>query len=134
MDTRTEASEIPPLPPGWKRVEEHKEEWEKLRREAQHLARRLAEVLVREYGARRVWLYGSAAGVWVFHDESDIDMAVEGLEDSTLWKAVRRFEKETRFAFEVWPRDWLNDRFWQRMIPRPILLCERNEHVGSGTE
>ncbi|MBI2901887.1 MAG: hypothetical protein HYY17_17015, partial [Planctomycetes bacterium] len=79
--------EIPPLPPGWLRVSDHRERWEKLRLEAQAEARRLAGILIEEYGAMRVWLFGSAAGEWIFHDYSDVDMIVDGLDGRTFTRA-----------------------------------------------
>ena len=53
-------------------------------------ARRAADLLVRRYGARRVYLFGSLAGTGsvVFHPASDIDLAVEGLPGKGFWQAL----------------------------------------------
>ena len=53
-------------------------------------ARRAADLLVRRYGARRVYLFGSLAGTGsvVFHPASDIDLAVEGLPGEGFWEAL----------------------------------------------
>ena len=53
-------------------------------------ARRAADLLVRRYGARRVYLFGSLAGTGsvVFHPASDIDLAVEGLPGEVFWEAL----------------------------------------------
>ncbi len=53
-------------------------------------ARRAADLLVRRYGARRVYLFGSLAGTGSvpFHPASDIDLAVEGLPVEGFWKAL----------------------------------------------
>ena len=53
-------------------------------------AQRAADLLVRRYGARRVYLFGSLAGTGsvVFHPASDIDLAVEGLPGEVFWKAL----------------------------------------------
>ena len=54
------------------------------------VARRAADLLVRRYGARCVYLFGSLAGTGsvVFHPASDIDLAVEGLPGGVFWKAL----------------------------------------------
>ena len=53
-------------------------------------ARQAADLLVRCYGARRVYLFGSLAGTGsvVFHPASDIDLAVEGLPGEVFWQAL----------------------------------------------
>ena len=53
-------------------------------------ARRAADLLVRRYGARRVYLFGSLAGTGSvpFHPTSDIDLAVEGLPGKGFWQAL----------------------------------------------
>jgi predicted nucleotidyltransferase len=62
---------------------------ERLRKVAQSCA----EHLVRDFGARRVYLFGSLlADDWV-HDRSDIDLAVEGLEGRLYFKALGDLSK-----------------------------------------
>jgi predicted nucleotidyltransferase len=59
---------------------------------AQHLreiARSCAEHLVHDFGARKVYLFGSLLQDDLVHGRSDIDLAVEGLEDSLYFKALR---------------------------------------------
>jgi len=119
------AKEIPPLPPGWLRVEEHRERWERLRHEAQEEARRCARSLVEEYGAVRVWLIGSAAGEWIFHDYSDVDIVVEGLSDRAFTRAWTHVPDLSRFKIDLRPREEFTDERWARLIPQPVLLAER---------
>lgn len=116
--------DIPPLPPGWLRVSDHKERWERLRNEAREEARRCARVLVEEYGASKVWLIGSAVGEWIFHDYSDVDIVVEGLEDRTFTRAWNRLPDLSRFRIDLRPRDEFSDEHWARLIPGPLLLLE----------
>lgn len=118
-------SEIPPLPPGWLKVSEHRERWERLRQEAMEEARLCARILVDEYGASRVWLIGSAAGVWIFHEYSDVDIVVEGLDDRAFTRAWTRVPDLSRFRIDLRPRDEFSDEHWSRLIPRPVLLAER---------
>jgi len=85
----------------------------------------LARILVDEYGALRVWLIGSTAGVWIFHEYSDVDIVVEGLDDRTFTRAWTRVPDLSRFRIDLRPRDELSDERWARLIPRPVLLAER---------
>jgi predicted nucleotidyltransferase len=118
--------EIPPLPPGWLKVSEHRERWEILRQEAQEEARRCARVLIDEYGASRVWLIGSAAGEWIFHDYSDVDIVVEGLGDRVFTRAWTRVPDLSRFRIDLRPRDEFTEEQWARLIPQPVLIAERS--------
>ena len=57
------------------------------RADASSQARAAAKVLKRDFGATRVWLFGSLADSGVFHDRSDIDLAVEGIPTNDFWRA-----------------------------------------------
>lgn len=46
-----------------------------------------AAVILKEHGAREVYLFGSAA-MGNMHEDSDIDMAVEGLPPEVFFKAM----------------------------------------------
>ncbi len=75
------------------------------RQAALAVAQQTAALLKQNYGATRVVLYGSTAhGRW-FHDDSDIDLAAEGIPaDSYLraWNAVDALTPD----FEVNLLDW----------------------------
>jgi len=58
------------------------------REEAQELAERCATLLRGQFGARRVVLFGSAAGDAPWHSRSDLDLAVEGLPPEKHWQAL----------------------------------------------
>ena len=58
------------------------------REEAQELAERCARLLREQFGARRVILFGSAAGDAPWHSRSDLDLAVEGLSPEQHWQAL----------------------------------------------
>lgn len=51
------------------------------RRELRETASRIAEILRSEFGAQRVWVFGSVVKPW-FHEESDLDLATEGIAPS----------------------------------------------------
>jgi predicted nucleotidyltransferase len=55
-------------------------------REARRLLPRLVRRLVEGYGARRVWLIGSLVEGG-FHERSDIDLVVEGIEGAAIYRA-----------------------------------------------
>ena len=52
-------------------------------------ARQAARILRAEYGARRVWLFGSLRRPW-FHEGSDVDLAVEGVATERIGHAWDR--------------------------------------------
>jgi len=56
-----------------------------LRRAAQMCARRL----VQDFGATRVYLFGSLCHEELAHERSDVDLAVEGLDGSLYFAALR---------------------------------------------
>jgi predicted nucleotidyltransferase len=56
--------------------------------ELRQVARSCARRLVREFGAKRVYLLGSLLDEEWVHDRSDIDLAVEGLEGGVYFKAL----------------------------------------------
>lgn len=52
-----------------------------------------ASVLKSRFGVRRVFLFGSLAYPSSFSEDSDIDLAVEGLKDADYWKAWQSAEE-----------------------------------------
>ena len=52
-----------------------------------------AGALKGEFGARRVFLFGSLAHSGWFADDSDVDLVVEGLSPDLYWKAWRKVEE-----------------------------------------
>jgi predicted nucleotidyltransferase len=58
------------------------------RSEAQELADRCSRLLREQFGAKRVILFGSAAGDAPWHSQSDLDLAVEGLSSPDYWPAL----------------------------------------------
>ena len=54
----------------------------------QEVARACAHRLVRDFGARKVYLFGSLLDQGSVHARSDIDLAVEGLEGELYFEAL----------------------------------------------
>ena len=47
-------------------------------------AKRISDILVKKFGATKVWLYGSLLEKKYFHEHSDIDLSIKSLEDNYL--------------------------------------------------
>jgi predicted nucleotidyltransferase len=61
---------------------------EHLREEAIRTARKMADILVKEFGVTRVILFGSVVKEKCFDDSSDIDLEVEGLRKRAYFTAL----------------------------------------------
>jgi predicted nucleotidyltransferase len=59
------------------------------RAELRRGAERAARVLREEFGAARVWLFGSVPRPW-FHERSDLDLAAEGIAPERVGEAWDR--------------------------------------------
>jgi predicted nucleotidyltransferase len=65
---------------------------EERRQEALALVAQCTRLLQSRYGATRVIPFGSALGEGVWHERSDLDLAVEGLSAGALWQAEKDLE------------------------------------------
>jgi predicted nucleotidyltransferase len=68
------------------------QEIEHRRRDAMDAAERCVRMLKERFGAHRVIPFGSAVGDGLWHVDSDLDLAVEGVSPEMLWKAERELE------------------------------------------
>ena len=68
-------------------------------------AKRLGALLVREFGATAVWVFGSLAGDrrgrTVFHLDSDIDLAVRGIPPESFFRAYGRVMGDSDFNVDL---------------------------------
>ena len=71
------------------RVKKRKEREEQLMKIAKERAKECAEFLAENFNVREVYLFGSLAEGF-FHEDSDIDLAVEGLEPHLYFKALTK--------------------------------------------
>ena len=92
MGTR-ETPDFGPYVDAWRqrlaRRESQQEARAQLLREVAHAC---ARRLVHDFGARRVYLFGSLLEQDLVHHRSDIDLAVEGLEGELYFKAWRALD------------------------------------------
>jgi len=63
------------------------EEIESIRANAMERAKRVAILLRKKYGAKRVILFGSLCSKAYLHERSDIDLLVEGIRSSDILRA-----------------------------------------------
>lgn len=73
-----------------RRLSEIRLEAEQRRANALEVARKASELLKTTYGVKQVVLFGSLSRDGVFDDHSDIDLAVEGLDEQEYYKALAR--------------------------------------------
>ena len=59
----------------------------------QQIARACARLLIQDFGARKVYLFGSLLDEERVHDRTDIDLAVEGLDGKLYFKALSEIWK-----------------------------------------
>lgn len=71
----------------WKQHIHDNDQSEETLRELKRLAKKCAKILVEKYGAKRVYLIGSVAREMGVHEDSDIDLVVEGLANEHYLKA-----------------------------------------------
>jgi uncharacterized protein len=65
------------------------------------VARQAAQILKDEFGAQRVWLFGSMLETRRVHAASDIDLAVAGLSDRCYLQAVSRLLNLSAFSVDL---------------------------------
>ena len=69
------------------------EHLEQRRQDALKLADQCIQHLKQEFGATQAILFGSLRGDTPWHDQSDLDLAVQGLSESDIWEAYDQLEK-----------------------------------------
>ncbi|MDN5346529.1 MAG: uncharacterized protein PWP65_93 [Clostridia bacterium] len=86
----------------WDKAGRQKKEYNlMLAKKAYQQAKFMASILGKEFGARRVYLFGSLLRPEYFDEGSDIDLGVEGLAPNLFLKAERRLEEVTDFPFDL---------------------------------
>lgn len=82
---------------GWNRRQDSRKQQQKKRKErAERIVSELADILREEFGASRVYVFGSLTRDNVpFHEHSDIDLAASGLPDDRFYEAQGRCLEHT---------------------------------------
>lgn len=99
---------------------------ENLRKDALKIAERLNEILIKEFYVKKVVLFGSILQKRCFEDDSDIDIAVEGLPKKDYFSALARLMMESPYEIDLKPIEDVSDLFKQR-IARGKVLYEKRE-------
>ncbi len=86
-----------------KRIVEKQKERAHLRERAYQDAHALANILYTKYSATNVYLFGSLLEKERFNENSDIDLAVEGLQGSIFFEAVGELLLRTKFPLNLIP-------------------------------
>lgn len=93
--------------------------------EAAHAA---ARVLASEFGVSRVWLFGSLARGRGFHWRSDVDLAVEGLDERDCLKAMARCLRiDPSISVDVVPVESMDEGMLELVKAERIELFARGD-------
>jgi predicted nucleotidyltransferase len=86
-----------------KRIKKQESKEEKIIKKAKEFAVKCAHLLIEKFGAKKVFLFGSLKDGY-FHENSDIDLAVEGLPVSLYFKALAEVHRMNNdFRIELIP-------------------------------
>lgn len=87
------------------------------------VARQGAELLKKEFGAERVVVFGSLAQSELFHDRSDIDLAVWGISEEVYLRALGcLLDLHGDFSVDLVRVEEASDRLRQRIEHDGVLL------------
>jgi len=101
---------------GWRRREQQDAERVEDASRRAWAAGRVAGELLRERGARRIWLIGSLAR-GTFEPRSDVDFMVEGLEERQAWRTAVEACDRTGVEIDIIRAEALDEE-WRRYHER----------------
>ncbi len=81
-----------------------------------------AAVLRSEFGAGRVWLFGSLRWPW-FHEESDLDLAAEGIDPARIGQAWDRISELVGQPVDLVSLDEAPDTLRRRILESGEVLA-----------
>jgi len=87
----------------------------------------LSDLLTQEFGAKRVYLFGSLVREGKFCERSDIDLAVEGIEPSRFFEAGAALDRACDYRYQIDLVDLERARTGVRelILTEGVLLCDR---------
>lgn len=88
-------------------------------------ARRITELLAERFQFETLYLFGSLVWNENWKPETDIDLAIHGLEPKNLFKAIEFLEGETQFPFDLIDLDEVPISLRERILTEGELLYER---------
>jgi len=101
---------------------------EHLRQEALSAAHTMASHLAAYCSVQRVTLFGSVLDESAFSEESDIDIAVEGLDPERYFEALGEISMHTTFNVDLVPYEDARE-FMKQRIRRGKVLYEKKQNT-----
>ncbi len=101
-------------------------EWDRLFQKATRDCEAIVKMIIEKYRPRRVWQWGSLLHPELFRDYSDIDLAVEGIDDPAAFFAMLGdAERLTTFPLDILDFDRIEKAFSDiiRMKGKVIYEC-----------
>jgi len=92
---------------------------------ARQEAERLSQILAAEFGAERVYLFGSFAWGPDTRPDSDLDLAVEGLPSGKWVFADLRLSNASAYTIDLIPLERLPTRLHDRILKSGLLVYDR---------
>lgn len=112
-----------PFVTGWRnRLKLEQKQTKKLLSSALENAKRAAHILIAEYGARDVYLFGSLAHRGNFSSRSDIDLAVTGINPCDYYDAIGRLVQEIEFDINLIALETCKPSLRQKILQEGELL------------
>jgi predicted nucleotidyltransferase len=87
-------------------------------------AKKVAQRLVREFDANRVYLFGSLAEGGRFQERSDVDLAVEGIPPERFFKAWAAVSHSSDVSIELVDLDEVGEPMRSLILEYGELLCD----------
>lgn len=100
---------------------------EKRRANALKMSKELEEILVMEFRVKKVVLFGSVLEPGRFREDSDIDIAVEGLAKRDHFKALARLMMKSPVEVDLKPIEDVSELLRQRIAKGKVLYAERED-------
>lgn len=89
-------------------------------------AERMAQVLVRDFGAQAVYVFGSLLREGAFREDSDIDLAVAGLAPERYFSALAEIGNLTECAVDVVRLEQASEALRETVVREGRILYERS--------
>jgi predicted nucleotidyltransferase len=98
---------------------------QKIAKEARKNLDKIVELLVNKFQAKKIILFGSLAK-GNFHRDSDIDLAVEGINPTDYFTALAAVNSLSDHAIDLKPLEALESHFLQRILETGECLYASN--------
>lgn len=86
----------------------------------------IKKMLVQQFGARRIILFGSLAK-GRFQEGSDIDLAAEGIAPGEFFQALAAANRTTAAWVDLKPWEELEPHFRQRILSTGMIIYARDD-------